>query len=608
MCGFLMVLSRGRPVDMASFGGAFTSMRHRGPDYQRIETGEVEPQGDRPRIYFAAGHHRLSILDLDPRSHQPFGDDDALMVYNGEVYDYQALRAASLFDGYGFSTSGDTEVVFEGLRREGPAFMRRANGMWSLAVMDRSTGNVVASRDRYGKKPLFLHRGADVLILSSTIGAIYRYLRRPVQLDLGKVQDFLVYGACFPSDGLETAHRDISQVPPSTSLVFDAQAWSFTVEPYFDLGTAPMPSGGEVALAELLADSFAIRLNSDRPVALLLSGGIDSSLLLSIATHRGLVDRVQCFIGDTGQSDDAHYANKCAAQLGVRAETIKLGYGSETFARFLAICRHQEKPFQLLGNSMAMAQMYETVAARGIPVVLDGSGGDEVFGGYWNRQFGHAVSTALRDGDGAWLGRSFLANMGNPDRYIRGIRAMGNTPAVTTDPGRLVRYARSNGRLVRDADPLADRRLNFDEALVADATRGQLGEWVWQNDRNAMMHSVENRSPLLDYRLAPFLRSGYREKFVRRYNKYELRRAFDSFVPLPTQWRVQKQGFRWSRERFLHENAGAVIDLIAATPGLDDVVEMGRLVDDARRDAKVLDSRIVQGLLSVAGVTEAMRF
>lgn len=609
MCGFFVVLSRGRPVDMARFEDAFQSMRHRGPDYRRVETGEVAAREGQPAVHYAAGHHRLSILDLDPRSHQPFGDARALMVYNGEVYDYQALRREPLFADYAFTTSGDTEVVFEGLRREGPAFMARANGMWSLALIDRASGDVIASRDRYGKKPLFLYHDAGVLVLSSTIGAIYRYLGRPVALDPGAVQDFLVFGACFPSDGLETAHRDILQVPPSSSLAFDAASWTFTTQRYFDAANAPAPAAGigQDALADILADAFEIRLNSDRPVGLLLSGGVDSSLLLSIASARGLADRVQCFIGETGQSEDADYARRSAAQLGIPAQIVDLGYDSQTFARFLSICRHQEKPFELLGNSMAMAEMYEKVSARGIPVVLDGSGGDEMFGGYWGRHFRYAVTTAMQTGDYGWLARSFLANPLAPDRYLRPWRQRNKGPLSTTTPDRLVAYARSNGRLVGDTDPLADRRRTFDEALALDVTRGRLGEWLWQNDRNAMMSSLENRSPLMDYRLAPFLRSGYAKKFVGRYNKHELRSAFDRFAPLPTQWRTQKQGFRWSRPRFVRENAKAVIDLIAATPGIDDIVERARLVDDARRDEKVLGSRIVQGLLSVCGVVEAMR-
>lgn len=136
---------------------------------------------------------------------------------------------------------------------------------------------------------------------------------------------------------------------------------------------------------------------------------------------------------------------------------------------------------------------------------------------------------------------------------------------------------------------------------------GRLGEWIWHNDRNAMMYGIENRSPLLDYRLIPCIRTGYAAKFQGQWNKLELRRAFDAFCPLPTQWRVQKQGFRWKRNSFMKYNKEAVLALVEGSSFLTQRFQTLRYVDRCRKDDMLYQSPLTDRLLSVAGVAERLR-
>jgi len=133
-----------------------------------------------------------------------------------------------------------------------------------------------------------------------------------------------------------------------------------------------------------------------------------------------------------------------------------------------------------------------------------------------------------------------------------------------------------------------------------------LHEWLWQNDRNSMMHGIENRSPLLDYRLAPFMHTGYRSKFVGAWNKHELRTLFSAFVPLPTQWRRDKQGFRWVYSRFLQQNRDQVLDLIAGSRVLRDPVDVDRLLERARTHDAYLGSSLIERMLCIAGLEQTM--
>lgn len=131
-------------------------------------------------------------------------------------------------------------------------------------------------------------------------------------------------------------------------------------------------------------------------------------------------------------------------------------------------------------------------------------------------------------------------------------------------------------------------------------------EWLWQNDRNAMTHGIENRSPLLDFRLAPFMHTGYRQKFVGPWNKHELRTVFDRFTPLPTQWRRDKQGFRWVYHRFLQNNRTQVLELVASSRLLRERVDVPRMLDAARRSDRYLECGLLQRMFCLAGLEATM--
>jgi asparagine synthase (glutamine-hydrolysing) len=334
--------------------------------------------------------------------------------------------------------------------------------------------------------------------------------------------------------------------------------------------------------------------------------------VLSVIKSEGLQDGVHCFIGEAGRSEDALYARECVTQLGIKAHIVDLGYDSSSFERFLRMCLHQEKPFPLLGNSMAMSEMYEKISSFDVPVVLDGTGGDEVFGGYWDRQYPFAIGDALARRDRRWLADSARSNgglfwRGLRDRLTAGIDLRKPFRRLIPHPSfALEMFCRPEVLKAPSLDPLANREMAFSDALLADIQHGRLGEWIWQNDRNAMMASIENRSPLLDFRLAAFSASGYGSKFVGPWNKHELRKVFDAFTPLPTQWRRQKQGFRWNAREFYYRNAGRLLELIAASRILPERVNVKGFLDAARGNRRFVASRLAPRLLCIAGLEETL--
>jgi len=622
MCGLFFVVERARAVGTQRARQALAALRHRGPDgigeyaferRYRSADGPVSISG-------FVGHTRLSILDPSMLSSQPFRRGQQTLAYNGEIYNFRALRSELARDGSRFETDGDTEVLLTLVAREGVDALNRANGMWAFCLLDEHTGTVTAARDRYGKKPLFYYCDADTLCMASEISPILAYLdRRPefVQTDL---DSYLRDGWLYPHADGATHIRGIRQVIAGGVLTFDFANWNLHERKYFDLAQFAASSPHEEAdLAALVKDSVLARLVADRKVGLLLSGGVDSSLILSVLHAQGLADQVTCFTGDAGKSEDARYARLCVEQLGIQAVNVPLDYSATGMDSFLQVCRHQEKPFPFIGNALAMPQLYAQIASHDVPVVLDGTGGDEIFAGYWDRYYPFAMAQALAAGDERWITESLEANTDDPKVHAitlkawrdaqsgkaHGARPHGITRA-SEDPLDLDSFVESAVRQAPGQDLLQGFVGTLAQALVADSAQGRLHEWLWQNDRNAMASGIENRSPLLDYRLAPYMHSGYGKKFSGMWNKHELRTLFPAFAPLPTQWRRDKQGFRWVYSRFLRANRAQVLELIASSRILPERVQVGRLLDAARKDDDYLGCSLLHRMLCVAGLEQTM--
>ena len=616
MCGFIVALARHGHIDRERLAAASRLLRHRGPDAFGEASWEVTcPDGS--RIGIAIAHHRLSIIDPTARSDQPMRRGTCVLAYNGEIYNFRQLRADLAARGMQFATDGDSEVLLALLAERGVAGLAEANGMWAFCAVDETGRSLIAARDRYGKKPLFYYIDDTVACFASEIAPISTYLGRRLRFDRAALDAYLAHGWLFPRADARTHFVDIKQVTPGASLRFELATWTLGAGPALALEVNP-PSysrDGERDLAALLADAVRLRLIADRKIGLLLSGGIDSSLILSVLAHLGLAEQVQCYTGDAGKSEDARYAKAAAAAVGITTTMIPIDYGATSVSKFLAVCRHQEKPFPLIGNVLGLPQLYAAIAADDVPVVLDGTGADEIFGGYPERTYPLAVADTLQRGDQRWVDGLIDANADDPrvSQICRQARAHHVQsperpilsllePATPEEEPDLRHLLACDVLQAPSSDPLTRFRGNFTDALILDATRGRMQEWLWQNDRTAMQAGVENRSPFLDHRLARYLATGPAAKLIGPWNKYELRTLFNKFRPMPTQWRRDKQGFRWVYGRFLRSNRNELLDLVAASKALASRLDLAALVASARRHDEVLLSELMQRSICIAGI------
>ena len=606
MCGFFQVIQKNRPIDKERFLKSLDSMKHRGPDASGHKFMQIKNQ--KSDISMAFGHQRLSILDLDERSNQPFIENENILLFNGEIYNYQSIRAEYEKQHISYHTNSDTEVIAKSFSMQKFDDINKFNGMWALSFYSSLDKKVFLSRDRYGKKPLFYYLDENIFCVSSTIKAIKKYLNINLEFNEKQLLNYLLYGDMFPTDTALTHFEKIKQILPGNSGYFDTNRWEIKQNSYFDAcKNAQDRDFSEENLVEKLRKSVELRLTSDRPIALLLSGGIDSSLILSILHHYGHSDNVHVFMGDTGRSDDYKYAKMCVNQLGIKADTIVSDYSSNAFDRFLQICKHHEKAFPFNGNAIAMSQMYEEISAHGIPVVLDGSGGDEIFGGYWQRNATFGLKDAISNGDKEWAASIQGFNrqkreIQNFEKFLKEERPFKKifNPFLKI-PMKKILNAKS-------LDPIRNPNLNFNEALCKDVSPGgRLGEWIWHNDRNSMMNSVESRSPFLDFELHSFINSGYKNKFHEDWNKYELRKVFNKFTPLPTQWRREKQGFRWDGKHFFYNNKNKIIELIKGSEILQEYIHKDLFCNTATAVPKILRSSMGRRFLGVAGIEYMMK-
>src|SRR5213080_4105996 len=515
MCGLVVMLGLGgRQADAAVLSQMARSIAHRGPD----DSGLYLHQ----QVGF--GFRRLAILDLSPAGHQPMCSEDGqlVIVFNGEIYNYIELRDELQAAGYCFRSASDTEVLLAAYRHWGPNCLARLNGMWAFVIHDRRRGVLFGARDRFGVKPLFVHRGKDCWLLASEVKAILAsdlYVR---ETNWQVSADFLLDGKLDETPA--TFYAGIDQVPPGCAfeLRLDGRwrQWA-----YWSLSAIePEPTSGvEDAFAELLEDAVRIRLRSDVPVGVCLSGGLDSTAIIcAMARNRqggptaaGQAAPLLAFCYHESAFDERAFIADTLAQTGALLRRISLTpeamWGSLT-----EVLRFQDEPI-ISGAPIAGFHLMKLAASNGVKVVLNGQGSDEVFAGYSSYFHDHWY-TLLRGGrvDRAWhemrayaaerranAGQLFLYELArlfhHQLRRLRPYRSVARTRRWRRlkerrwfAPYLLERHAAPDGGY-------QDSHLNA--VLIRSVEQARLPHYLRLEDRNSMAHGLEARLPFMDYRL-----------------------------------------------------------------------------------------------------------
>lgn len=537
---------------------AVERLSHRGPD----ATGTF---GDH-RVLL--GHSRLSVIDTSDAGHQPMSSADGryTLVFNGEIYNYAHLRSRLQKQGYTFTTASDTEVLLYALVAWKEAALEQLHGFFAFAFYDATRSSLLLARDRMGIKPLYVAEQSDALVFASEVQALLAY---PIarQLDYTALWSYLQLNY---SPGPATLLQGVTQLLPGHYL--HISAGEKVMKPYYTLPysspitAAPAYDDAQDQLVDLLDQSVQERLVADVPLGAFLSGGIDSSVIVALASRH--VEQLHTFsVGfkDHAFHDETAYAQMVAKRFNTQHHAFYLTE-EDLFRSLQQILAHGDHPFA--DSSAILVNALSEAVRPHVTVALSGDGGDELFGGYhkyrgeWIARNG-GISTSLvkagyplwsvlpKSRSGKWSNRfrqlhrfAEGARLSPAERYWRWCGVVGegtarqllSRAAQSSIDEQL--YSQQKAYYTHHIDPK-----DMNSVLYADTQLVLPNDMLTKVDRMSMLHHLEVRVPFLDHRIAAWAFSLPEQyKVTRDYKKRLLKDAFRDMLPEALYHRP-KQGF-----------------------------------------------------------------
>ncbi len=529
---------------------------HRGPDGEGVRYIGADGRfaSDDGGAIGGLAFRWLKIQDLDEEANQPFASRDGtiLVLFNGEIYNFRALRDELEANGSSFHTRSDTEVIVAAYERWGTDCFQRFRGMWAIVIADSVNRRVVVSRDRFGIKPLYVHRDNRGLHLASEVKQLLAITTPRANRE--SLLHFLA-GSRLPGRDC-TFFEGIDAFPPGTYAVipFDEPARLDPISYWALRPSSNKCDNLQEALERLRAvmnDTVALHMRAEVPVATFLSGGIDSSLITATAHNlgAGLPSFSMILEPEFARYDESRFIAATTSRLQLEGHAVTLTGATvhDAFARVAAV--HEEP----LGGMALIAQFltYELAARNGARVILDGQGADEEFGGYPRQAYEYLAAQFVRM-RGAAAAAAFVRRDRRELRHIpraiasRVARAMRVRHYVPRFPW-LALPTREIERLVTSERGALERARGgtaLERMLYADTMSLNLYDVLGVGDRNSMAHSIESRVPFVDHIVAEFAFSLSDEmKIGNGWRKRILRELARESLPLEVVERTDKMGF-----------------------------------------------------------------
>ncbi len=550
---------------------------HRGPDDSGVYC-------DGP---IGLAFRRLSILDLSDSAHQPMATTDGqhVIVFNGEIFNYVELRAELQALGHTFRSTGDTEVLLAGYRQWGRALLPRLNGMFAFLIHDRARQLLFGARDRFGVKPLFRMQTPTEVAFASEIKAFSAI--RPLAVDRDRLLDLAAAGRMDQLPwSARTFFTGVEEIAPGSAFEVDMHGrtstwawWNLS-----DALTTPLPADQAAeSFAQLFEDSVSLRMRSDVPVGVMLSGGLDStSIACAMARLSGTAAQrgspLHAFLFEDAENDETQYTRETLAYTQATAHRVN-GRNGHVFADLERLLHIHDEPVHS-ATALAGYWLYARAAEHNVRVVLGGQGADEILGGYtfysrayWSELLRQGSLARLRlelaaardaghaDAQLATVVRRVASNALRGSSTVRFFIARSRRPVV---PG----WARPSDEVVRRRALVASKQefLSLDEALRDSVESSPLRMYLRVEDRNSMAHSVEARLPFLDYRIVARAFSTPNEQKIRGFQtKVLMRDAMRGRIPDSVHQRRDKMGFPASPAQwFRGELRAPTLDLLAS--------------------------------------------
>lgn len=514
MCGIIGIVSKHPIRNRAVLVLGRDALRHRGPD----DAGEWWSADGRVGL----AHRRLAIIDLSVGGRQPMRHavDDLVIVFNGEIYNFKDLRGDLENQGHVFRTSADTEVILAAYREWGTDCLSHLNGMFAFALYDGGRRRLFVARDRAGEKPLFYVQKNGTLRFASELKGLLADPTMPRYVDVEALDCYLAMGFV---PGERCILRDINKLPPAHAMVFDPQTgqlrlWRYWKPPEY-LPEEPIAVNEEELLdnlERLLEDAVRRQLVADVPIGVLLSGGVDSSLVTAMAARA--VPKLKTFtvrFPGHPSHDETEHARLIAEHF--QTDHVELEASEASISLLPLLARQCDEP--IVDSSLIPMTLVSQLVRQHCTVAIGGDGGDELFGGYphydrllWMRKrlarlprlpltlLAEMVERVLPVG---FKGRNWLQS-------VR-VDLEQHLPLVASCFDR-----RARQRLMRGfndwpfvAEDVWAKRTPNTKSLLQRATQMDFENYLPEDilvkiDRASMLTSLEVRTPLLDYRIVEF--------------------------------------------------------------------------------------------------------
>ena len=599
MCGIAGIAARTPFNDRDLLVTMRDAMAHRGPDDAGIWWSADGRVG--------LSQRRLAIIDLSPAGHQPMSDatGEIWITFNGEIYNYQELRQTLLERGHRFRTATDTEVILEAYRAWGTECLDHLDGMFAFALYDTRRQHLFLARDRAGEKPVYYRHTDRALAFASELKALMADPTLHREMEPSAIDHFLAYGY-IPGD--LCILRGLKKLPAAHALVYRLDTGETKIWPYWRLpepATDGIRSDEELAeeLESLLRQSVRRRLIADVPIGILLSGGIDSSLVTALAAQVSDTPVRTFTIAFPGQGrfNEAEYARIVAERFGT--QHTELPAEADTLNLLPALARQYDEP--IADPSVIPTYLVSRLIRRHATVAIGGDGGDELFGGYWHYSWLQRAAR-WREAIPRWIRgmtsrvAADLAPVGMRGRTYAIGAAGGAAEAIAhvdmyfdrTARRRLLAPALHESAARRPAPETMKTALcRSGHSFVQQATRVDFSTYMVDDilakvDRASMLTSLEVRAPWLDHKIIEFAfgRVPDRLRATKTESKVLPKRLGRKLLP-PTLDLDRKQGFSIPIDRWLRGDMGRFVGevLADADPRLFSRPQIARLQANQRR-------------------------
>ena len=553
MCGIAGYFGN-KNLDSNTIQKTLSTLLRRGPDDQNYKKYEIN---DSKNLYFF--HTRLSIIDLDSRSNQPLEDSLFSIIFNGELYNYLEIKKDLESKGIKFSTLSDTEVILKGYQIYGKDLFNIMEGMWALAIYDKKKKEIVISRDRFSEKPLYYYITKEGLYFSSDVKAIKTLSKDSFAFNNRRLLSGLICGyKSYYKKPEETFFEKIKNLPGGHFTVIDS-LFNFSVKKYYSVNTKVNLNLKEDEIIfntkKLFFNAIRIRLRSDVPSAFCLSGGLDSSSLVSIAAKK-FNFKINSF--SLIDNNDERYNEKKNIDLVVNDveanhHEIKLEKKSNNLDYLTNLIEYKSAPLSTI-TSYLHSYLQKEISNKGFKVSFSGTAADEIFTGYYDHhlQYLHDVNNT----------KYFDSSLKNFNRYIKPMirnKFFQNENLYIQNSNfrkhifdNFYEFSELINQNLKDEFEFDFQEEKFCENLSLNR---RLNELFYENtplilneeDSNSMYYSIENRSPFLDSKLIDFMNSVETRHLIKDgYSKNILRETSKDYLIDAVRLDREKKGFNSS--------------------------------------------------------------